>query len=127
MGWKKLWPVCFLHDILVKVEKVDGVETQVYENEENVGEPEEDFEQSQSSVEPESVISQATIGIFHQHESEILNKIFFKIFKIVRILSQMKPEDVIWWIPSYCDDTKKKLSDNTKFRYHLNKTDTKDP
>ena len=90
------------------VEVVDGVEAQVYENEENVGEPEQDFEQSQVPVEPESIISQATIGVFHQHESEILNKIFLEIFKIVRILSQMKPEDVMWWIPSYCDDTPKK-------------------
>ena len=65
----------------MKVEKVDGVESQVYENEENVGEPEEDFEQSQSSVEPESVISQATIGVFHQHESKILIEIF-RIFRI---------------------------------------------
>ena len=51
---------------------MDGVETQVYENEENVGEPEEDFEQSQSPVEPESIVSQATIGVFHQYESKIL-------------------------------------------------------
>ena len=65
----------------MKVEKVDGVESQVYENEENVGEPEEDFEQSQSSVEPESVIRQATIGVFHQHESKILIEIF-RIFRI---------------------------------------------
>ena len=54
------------------VEVVDGVEAQVYENEENVGEPEQDCEQSQAPVEPESIISQATIAVFHQHESKIL-------------------------------------------------------
>ena len=51
---------------------MDGDDAQVCENEENVGKPEQDFEQSQAAIEPESVISQATIGVFHQHESKIL-------------------------------------------------------
>lgn len=72
-----------MEEILLIVEEVDGDDAQVCENEENVCEPEQDFEQSQAPVEPESIISQATIGVFHQHESEILNKIFLnKIGKI---------------------------------------------
>ena len=40
---------------------VASEDTQVGDNEENVGEPEQDSEQSQASVEPESVISQASV------------------------------------------------------------------
>ena len=53
------------------VDEVDGDNSQVCENEENVRKPEQDLEQSQATVEPESVISQATIRVFHQDESEI--------------------------------------------------------
>ena len=70
-----------MEEILLIVEEVDGDDAQVCENEENVGEPEQDFEQSQAPVEPESIISQATIGVFHQHESIILIEIF-RIFGI---------------------------------------------
>ena len=51
------------------VEVVDGDDPQVWENKENVGKPEQDFEQSQAPIEPESIISQAAVGVFHQHES----------------------------------------------------------
>ena len=58
-----------------------GVEAQVGDNEENVGQPEQDLEQSQSTVEPESIISQATIGVFHQDESRILK--YFEKFALI--------------------------------------------
>ena len=53
------------------VEVVTGEYPDVGENEENVAEPEEDFEEFQTSVEPESIISQAAVGVFHQDESEV--------------------------------------------------------
>ena len=51
------------------VDEVDGDNSQICENEENVRKPEQDLEESQATVEPESVISQATIRVFHQDES----------------------------------------------------------
>ena len=53
------------------VEVVTGDNPHVGENEENVGKPEQDSEQFQAPVEPEPVISKATVGVFHQHESAI--------------------------------------------------------
>ena len=50
-----------MKEILIVVEEVDGEDAQVGEDEENIAKPEEDLEQSQTSVEPESIISQATI------------------------------------------------------------------
>ena len=43
------------------VEVVDGDDAQVGEDEEDVAEPEQNLEESQPAVEPESIISQATI------------------------------------------------------------------
>ena len=43
------------------VEVVDGDDAQVGEDEEDVGKPEQNVKQSQAPVEPESIISQATI------------------------------------------------------------------
>ena len=53
------------------VEVVTGDNPHVGENEENVGKPEQDSEQFQAPVEPEPVISKATVGVFHQDESAI--------------------------------------------------------
>ena len=50
---------------------MDAKNPMVCENEENVGNPEEDFEESQAPVEPESIISQAAVGVFHQDKSKI--------------------------------------------------------
>ena len=56
----------------MKVEIRDEDESEVCENEESVCEPEQNLEEPQATVEPESVVSQATIRVFHQDESEFL-------------------------------------------------------
>ena len=43
------------------VEVVDGEDPKVGENEENVAKPEQNVEQSQAPIEPESIICQAAI------------------------------------------------------------------
>ena len=70
-GVKEVRPISSRKDISLMVDEVDGDDAQVWKNEENVRKPEQDLEQSQATVEPESVISEATIRVFHQDESEI--------------------------------------------------------
>ena len=52
------------------VEVVDRGHSQVHQMEENTGNPVEDFEEFHASIEPKSIVSQATVRVFHQHESE---------------------------------------------------------
>ena len=65
------------------VEVVDGYDPKVCEMEENIWNPVENVEKFQAAVEPESIISQATIGVFHQDESKILK--YLEQFALISI------------------------------------------
>ena len=45
------------------------IHSSLRDDEEDVGDPEEDPEESQATVEPEPVIRQTTVGVLHQDKS----------------------------------------------------------